>query len=76
MVEFGFVRAETFTEISLWNKFGSPLRRNLVQITSKTCHVRAKATATLELSLLSKLGRVTKLKPGRGAIVGGNPEGF
>ena len=37
--------------------------------------VRAKATSTPELSLLSKLDRVTKLEPGRGAMAGGNPEG-
>ena len=39
-----------------------------------TDHVRAKVTPTLELSLLSKLGRVTKLKSRRRATVGDNPE--
>ena len=45
-----------------------------MQTLSKTSHIRAKATPTLELSLLSKLSKVIKLKLGRGTITGGNPE--
>ena len=48
---------------------------DLVQITSKTGLVRAKATPTPKLSLLSKLGRVTKFKPKRGTTVDSNSEG-
>ena len=46
-----------------------------MQTTSKTGPVRAKATPTPELSLLSKLGRVIKLESGRGTTVDDNPEG-
>ena len=75
MTESGLARAEASTELSLWSKLGGPLRRSSVQTLSKTDHVRAKVIPTPELLLLSKLDRVTKLRPGRGATVGGNPEG-
>ena len=66
MTESGLARAEASTELSLWSKLKSPLRRSSVQTISNTGHVRAKATPNFELSLLSKLSRVTKLKPERG----------
>ena len=72
MTEFGFTRVEASSELLLWRKLRGPPRWSSVQITSKTT-VRAKATPTPELSLIRKLGRVTKFKPGRGTTVGGNP---
>ena len=68
-------KAEASTELLLWSKLGSPLRSSSVQTLSKIGPVRGKATPTPELLLLSKLGRITKFKPGRGVMVGGNPEG-
>ena len=73
MTESGLTRTEASTELLLWSKLRGPLCWNSVQILSKTDPVRAKVTPTPELSLLSKLDRVTKLRPGRGATVSVNP---
>ena len=68
MTEVGLVR----TKIS--SKLRGSLRRRSVQTLPKTGTVRTKATVTLELSLLSKFGKITMPELGRGATVGGNPE--
>ena len=60
MKEFGLIRTGASVELSLLNKFGGPLYWRSVQTLLKTGTVRAKATITPELSLLSKLGRVTQ----------------
>ena len=64
MTESGLARAEASVELSLWSKLRGPLRRSLVQTISKIGLVRAKSTSMPELLLLSKLGRMTKFKPG------------
>ena len=75
MNESSLTRTEASTEMSLWSKFESPLRRSSVQTTQKTGSVRAKVIPTPELSLLSKLGRVTKLELGQETVASGNLEG-
>ncbi|GFS34528.1 aldehyde dehydrogenase 6B2 [Actinidia rufa] len=47
----------------------------MVQMLPNTSTFRAKDIVTSELSLFSKFGRITVLEFGRGATVGGNPEG-
>ena len=46
-----------------------------MQTLSKPCNIRAKSNISLELPLLSKLGRATVQELGRRTMVGSNPEG-
>ena len=55
-------------------KLREPLRQSSEQSLPKTIAVRAKAIVTFELSLFSKLGIITALEFGRGAMASGNPE--
>ena len=59
MTESGLARAGASAELSLRCKLSGPLRWSSVQTLSKTYTIRANVTITPELSLLSKLGRIT-----------------
>ncbi|GFY81823.1 growth-regulating factor 3 [Actinidia rufa] len=67
-------RAKISAELSLQSKLGEPPRRSLEQSLPKTTTVRAKALVTSGLSLFSKLGIITAMELGRGAMADGNPE--
>ena len=64
MTESGLVWVGAFVELSLRCKLSGPLCRSSMQTLLKRCTIRAKATIILELSLLSKLGKLTTLDLG------------
>ena len=73
---FGLVRAGTAAELSLWSKLGESLCQSSVEALPSTNTIQAKVNIFLELSLFSKLGRVTASKFDWGAMVGGDPKGY
>ena len=75
MTETGLAKTNNSAELSLSSKLGDLLRRSSMQTLPKIGIVRAKAIITLELSLLSKLGKATAPKFRRGATASGNSEG-
>ncbi|GFY98086.1 hypothetical protein Acr_12g0006270 [Actinidia rufa] len=71
------VRANTATRSSLRSKPGGGPAPELGREhywTVDIATVRAKANVTSDLSLYSKLGRITTPRLGRGAMVGDNPK--